>query len=174
MQSRLSKLEEIVGKLPGSAPPASVVSAQAPEEDDDDDFDLFGSDEEAEESEEQADQRAAVLAKYNEKKSKSKIVLFRVNAPPPSKNSTCLLYNLPIPFPIVLKTMHIIYILYAYNTEAQVVAKSSILLDVKPVSVQDSYSVVLLIIALFLLTYSGMMKQVRERERCPLIRTDQL
>lgn len=71
LQSRLSKLEEIVGKLPGSAPPpTSVAPAHAPE-DDDDDFDLFGSEEEAE-SEEQADQRATALAKYNEKKSKSK------------------------------------------------------------------------------------------------------
>ena len=70
LQSRLSKLEEIVGKLPGSVPPStSVAPAHAPEEDDD--FDLFGSEEEAE-SEEQADQRAATLAKYNEKKSKSK------------------------------------------------------------------------------------------------------
>ena len=71
----MSKLEEIVGKSPRSAPPpTSVAPTRAPEEDDDD-FDLFGSEEE-EESEEQADQRAAALAKYNEKKSKSKCTVY--------------------------------------------------------------------------------------------------
>ena len=75
LQSRLNKLEEIVGKLVGSAPPphSSVGSAPppstAPAPEDDDDFDLFGSEEE---SEELVEHRATALAKYNEKKSKSK------------------------------------------------------------------------------------------------------
>ena len=68
LQSRMSKLEAVVGKLPGSTPPPPPAPAEAPE-DDDDDFDLFGSEEE---SEDEADNRAAALAKYNEKKSQSK------------------------------------------------------------------------------------------------------
>ena len=50
-----------------------------------------------------------------------------------------------------------------HNTETQVVAKSSILLDVKPVS-EHGNCIFLLITTFSFLYYSGMMRQVRERD----------
>lgn len=68
LQTRLTKLEEVVSKLSGAAPVGSGAPPPpgASEDDDDDDFDPFGS-----EDEEEDKQRQERLAKYAEKKAKS-------------------------------------------------------------------------------------------------------
>lgn len=78
MQSRLSKLEEVVNKLTGASPSTSaallpVAKATSDDDDDDDDeLDFFGSDEEEEEK------RKERLKWYAEQKAKSKSIFITV------------------------------------------------------------------------------------------------
>lgn len=74
MQSRLSKLEEVVNKLTGASPStsAALLPVAKATSDDDDELDFFGSDEEEEEK------RKERLKWYAEQKAKSKSIFITV------------------------------------------------------------------------------------------------
>lgn len=106
LESRLAKLEGS-GSAPAakSAPaPAKTAPSAAPKKDDDDDIDLFGDDDE--DSEEQQRVREERLKAYADKKAKSEFV-----------------------FPLSLFVHEAVNVIL--NKEPTIVAKSSVLLDVK-------------------------------------------